>query len=60
MVARWSHNLKITSSNPGISSKFKGKVEIINQIENWQGTGEIFEYYRRDLDPEKIHQKKIS
>ena len=43
----------------GISSKFKGKIEIINQIENWQGTGETFEYYRRDLDPEKIHQKKV-
>ena len=43
----------------GISSKFKGKIEIINQIENWQGTGEVFEYYRRDLDPEKIHQKKV-
>ena len=44
----------------GISSKFKGKIEIINQIENWQGTGEVFEYYRRDLDPEKIHQKKVN
>ena len=43
----------------GISSKFKGKIEIINQIENWQGTGRVFEYYRRNLDPEKIHQKKL-
>ena len=43
----------------GISSKFKGKIEIIDEIENWQGTGKVFEYYRRDLDPEKIHQKKV-
>jgi len=39
----------------GIASRFKGEIKVINQIENWQGTGKVFEYYRRDLDPEKIH-----
>ena len=39
----------------GISSRFKGEIKVINQVENWQGTGKIFEYYRRNLDPEKIH-----
>ena len=39
----------------GITSKFKGEIKIINQVENWQRTGKVFEYYRRNLDPEKIH-----
>ena len=39
----------------GIASRFKGEIELINQVENWQGTGKVFEYYRRNLDPEKIH-----
>ncbi len=39
----------------GITSRFKGEIKIINQVENWQGTGKVFEYYRRNLDPEKIH-----
>ena len=39
----------------GITSRFKGEIKIINQVKNWQGTGKIFEYYRRNLDPEKIH-----
>lgn len=33
----------------GISSRFTGDIKIINRIENWQGTGKSFEYYRRDL-----------
>ena len=33
----------------GIASKFKGKIEVINHIDNWQGTGKTFEYYRREL-----------
>ena len=33
----------------GISSKFKGNISIINRVDNWQGTGRIFEYYRREL-----------
>ena len=39
----------------GIASRFKGEIKVINQVENWQGTGKVFEYYRRNLDPEKIH-----
>ena len=39
----------------GIASRFKGEIKVINQVENWQGTGKNFEYYRRNLDPEKIH-----
>ena len=39
----------------GIASRFKGEIKVINQVENWQGTGKVFEYYRRNLDPEKIN-----
>lgn len=35
----------------GISAKFTGDIKIINRIENWQGTNQTFEYYRRDLEP---------
>ena len=42
----------------GISVNFKGHVKIIEKINNWQGTGKVFEYYRRDLDPEKIYSTK--
>ena len=42
----------------GVSSKFTGNIRIIDRIENWQGTGKIFEYYRRDLDPEQIYAPK--
>jgi GNAT superfamily N-acetyltransferase len=41
----------------GISDRFKGNVNIINQVENWQGTGKVFEYYRREVDPEKLYKK---
>ena len=34
----------------GISVNFTGNIEIINHVENWQGTGKSFEYYRRILD----------
>ena len=36
----------------GIASRFKGNIDIIDRINNWQGTGEIFEYYRRELHSE--------
>ena len=39
----------------GIASRFKGDIKIVNQIDNWQGTRKIFEYYRRNLDPEEIY-----
>ena len=34
----------------GIASRFKGNIDIIDKIDNWQGTGKLFEYYRRKLD----------
>ena len=33
----------------GISAKFTGDIRIINRVDNWQGTGKTFEYYRREL-----------
>ena len=42
----------------GVSSNFTGDIKIINRVENWQGTGKTFEYYRRDFDPEQIHTLK--
>ncbi|GIS03737.1 MAG: hypothetical protein CM15mP106_1840 [Candidatus Neomarinimicrobiota bacterium] len=41
----------------GISDRFKGNINIINHVENWQGTGKVFEYYRREVDPEKLYKK---
>jgi len=38
----------------GISSKFTGNISIVDRIDNWQGTGKTFEYYRRELDLETI------
>ena len=35
----------------GVSSKFTGDIKIVNRVDNWQGTGMTFEYYRRDLGP---------
>ena len=37
----------------GISARFTGDIRIVNRIEDWQGTGKAFEYYRRDLSKEK-------
>lgn len=37
----------------GISSRFSGDIQITNRVENWQGTGKTFEYYRRDLHPDQ-------
>jgi GNAT superfamily N-acetyltransferase len=39
----------------GVSSKFTGDIRIVDRVENWQGTGKVFEYYRRDLDPDQIY-----
>ena len=44
----------------GISSRFKGKIDIIDTVENWQGTGKLFEYYRRELDPEKFYATRTN
>ena len=43
----------------GISNQFKGNISIINHVENWQGTGKVFEYYRREVDPEKLYKKDL-
>ena len=42
----------------GVSSKFTGDVKIINRVENWNGTCETFEYYRRDLRPDQSHLQR--
>ena len=42
----------------GIAPRFTGDIKIINQTENWQGTGKVFEYYRRNLDPEEMYVSK--
>ena len=44
----------------GISSRFKGDIIIVDQINNWQGTKKIFEYYRRNLDPEEIYSSRTN
>lgn len=33
----------------GAARRFKGNIEILNTVQNWQGTGKVFEYYRRIL-----------
>jgi GNAT superfamily N-acetyltransferase len=42
----------------GVSSRFSGDVKIVSRVDNWQGTGKTFEYYRRDLHPEQAHLQK--
>lgn len=42
----------------GISARFTGEIRIVDRVENWQGTGKKFEYYRRDLDPERIYASR--
>ena len=44
----------------GISNRFKGNVSIINTVKNWQGTGKEFEYYRREVDPEKVYKTNLN
>ena len=39
----------------GVPFRFTGDIRIIDRIENWQGTGKTFEYYRRELDPDRIY-----
>ena len=42
----------------GISARFKGNIRIIDRIENWHETGRVFEYYRREIDPERIYSDR--
>jgi len=37
----------------GIASRFNGNIDIIDRIDNWQGTGMVFEYYRRRLNSDR-------
>ena len=41
----------------GVSAKFTGDIKIVDRIENWQGTGKSFEYYRRDIQSKSPLQK---
>ena len=42
----------------GVSSRFSGEIKIVNRVDNWRETGETFEYYRRDLQPNKSSLQK--
>jgi len=42
----------------GISNNFKGKIKVLDRINNWNKTGIIFEYYRRNLDPDKVYDRR--
>ena len=44
----------------GISNRFKGNINIINTVKNWQGTGKEFEYYRREVDPERVFKTNLN
>ena len=37
----------------GIPARFKGDIDIVDRIDNWQGTGKVFEYYRRKLHSDR-------
>jgi len=37
----------------GIASRFNGNIDIIDRIDNWQGSGMVFEYYRRRLNSDR-------
>ena len=37
----------------GITARFKGDIDIVDRIDNWQGTGKVFEYYRRKLHSDR-------
>ena len=41
----------------GVSAKFTGDIKIVDRVDNWQGTGETFEYYRRDIQSISSIQK---
>ena len=42
----------------GVSSRFSGEIKIVNRVDNWRETGEIFEYYRRNLQPNEFSLQK--
>ena len=54
-IKKQDHILYMTGHvKQGISNRFKGNIVIINTVKNWQGTGKEFEYYRREVDPERV------
>ena len=56
-VKKQQHILFVTGHvRQGIASRFIGQIRIIDSIDNWQGTGKTFEYYRRIIDPEQIYK----
>ena len=56
-VKKQEHILFVTGHvRQGIASRFIGQIRIIDSIDNWQGTGKTFEYYRRIIDPEQIYK----
>ena len=56
-VKKQEHILFVTGHvRQGIASRLIGQIRIIDSIENWQGTGKTFEYYRRIIDPEQIYK----
>ena len=56
-VKKQEHILFVTGHvRQGIASRFIGQIRIIDTIDNWQGTGKTFEYYRRIIDPEQIYK----
>ena len=56
-VKKQEHILFVTGHvKQGIASRFIGQIRVIDTIENWQGTGKTFEYYRRIIDPEQIYK----
>lgn len=46
-------NFKYVSGHvrEGISQRFSGDVQVLQRFDNWHGTGKVFEYYRRILNP---------
>ena len=44
----------------GISNRFNGNISIVNTVKNWQGTGKEFEYYRREVDPERVFKTNLN
>ena len=56
-VKKQEHILFVTGHvRQGIASRFIGQIRIIDTINNWQGTGKTFEYYRRTIDPGQIYK----
>ena len=61
LIKKQDHIIYMTGHvKQGISNRFKGTISIINTVKNWQGTGKEFEYYRREVDPEKVYKPNVN